>query len=53
MSWLELEGESVIVTGGAMGIGLTLCEALAASGANVAVADMNEEIGKKVAEDLW
>jgi hypothetical protein len=24
MSWLELEGESVIVTGGAMGIGLTI-----------------------------
>ena len=52
MSWLELKGKSVIVTGGAMGIGLTLCEALAASGANVAVADMNEEIGKKAVEDL-
>ena len=49
MSWLGLEGGSVIVTGGAMGIGLALCEAIAAAGANVAVADMNEEIGKKVA----
>ncbi|MCK5094658.1 MAG: SDR family NAD(P)-dependent oxidoreductase [Spirochaetes bacterium] len=52
MSWLELKGKSVIVTGGAMGIGLALCEALAAAGANVAVADMNEEIGKKAVGDL-
>ena len=52
MSWLGFEGKSVIVTGGAMGTGLTLCEALAAAGANVAVADMNEEIGKKAAGDL-
>jgi len=52
MGWLNLEGKVAIVTGGACGIGRAVCEGLAEVGANVVVADINEEGAKQVAADL-
>ncbi len=40
-SWLELEKKTVIVTGGASGIGYATVEELIADGANVTVCDIN------------
>ncbi|MGI6500510.1 MAG: SDR family oxidoreductase [Anaerostipes sp.] len=52
-SWLELEGKTVIVTGGASGIGKAVAQGYLQAGANVVVSDMapeapemNEECGK-------
>jgi len=42
MNNLDMKGRSAIVTGGASGIGLAISQRLAASGAQVAVWDMNE-----------
>jgi sorbitol-6-phosphate 2-dehydrogenase len=52
MSWLNLEKKVVVVTGGASGIGKACCEEFAACGANVVIADVTEESGKKVAAAL-
>ncbi|MFP4581723.1 MAG: sorbitol-6-phosphate dehydrogenase subunit [Candidatus Sumerlaeia bacterium] len=52
MSWLQLEGKSVIVTGGALGIGNATCQAFAEVGAQVAVVDINEEAAQKLADEL-
>lgn len=42
-SWLGLEGRTVIVTGGASGIGHAVAEELLADGANVLVCDLNPD----------
>ena len=47
-----LEGHTAIVTGGASGIGLATARMLARLGANLVVADIDEEAGTRVAEDL-
>lgn len=52
MDWLNLEGKTAIVTGGACGLGRAICMGLAEVGANVVVADINEEGAKQVATDL-
>jgi NAD(P)-dependent dehydrogenase (short-subunit alcohol dehydrogenase family) len=49
---MELEGASVVVTGGASGIGEASARRLALLGAKPVIADLNEEKGKAVAEDL-
>ena len=49
---MELEGASVLVTGGASGIGEGSARRLAALGARCLILDMNEEKGKAVAADL-
>jgi len=49
---MELEGASVIVTGGASGIGEASARRLAVLGAKPVIADLNEERGKAVAADL-
>ena len=49
---VSLSGKTAIVTGGAMGIGLGIAERLAEAGANVVIADMNEEAGAKTAQVL-
>ncbi len=48
----RLDGKIVIVTGGAQGFGGGIAEMLYAEGANVIIADLNEETGLKMAEKL-
>ncbi len=49
---MKLRDKVVIVTGGGRGIGAAICKAFAAEGANVVVADINEENAKEVAQKL-
>jgi len=42
---MSLKGVGAVVTGGASGIGLGVCRALVAAGANVIVADFQDELG--------
>src|SRR3546814_12458798 len=44
----DLSGKTILVTGGGSGIGRATVELLVASGANVAVADINAEAGEAV-----
>jgi 2-hydroxycyclohexanecarboxyl-CoA dehydrogenase len=48
----NLAGKTVIVTGGAGGIGGATCRRFAAEGAKVAVFDMNLEAAQKVANEI-
>ena len=43
ISWLGLEGKSVIVTGAASGIGKAVAQEFLNCGANVAVCDLNPQ----------
>jgi len=52
MSWLGLEGKVAIVTGGACGIGRAVCHGLAEVGANIVIADIDEQGARKLAADL-
>jgi NAD(P)-dependent dehydrogenase (short-subunit alcohol dehydrogenase family) len=49
VSYRSLEGRSVLITGGASGIGAALVEAFAAQGARVAFLDLDAERGKALA----
>jgi NAD(P)-dependent dehydrogenase (short-subunit alcohol dehydrogenase family) len=49
---MQLENTSALVTGGASGLGEATVRALAARGAHVVVADLNEERGRNVAESV-
>lgn len=49
---LSLKGRTGIVTGGGQGLGRAFCQGFAEMGANVVVAEINEETGKKAAEEL-
>lgn len=49
---MDIAGKTAIVTGGASGLGLATVERYAADGANVAIFDLNEDVGKAVAERL-
>jgi len=49
---MKLSGCSAVVTGGASGLGEATARALAAEGVKVAIFDMNEEKGEKVAADI-
>ncbi len=48
----RMRGKIVIVTGAAQGFGEGIARCLAAEGANIVVADLNEEAGRKTAESL-
>ncbi len=52
MPRMNLDGASALVTGGASGIGEAAAEQLAALGARVVVADLNDERGQAVASRL-
>jgi len=49
---MELNGSSAVVTGGASGIGAAAARQLAAKGAKVVVADLQEEAGNAVADEI-
>ena len=49
---MDITGASALVTGGASGIGAAAARGLAARGAKVVVADLNEEKGQAVAEEI-
>lgn len=49
---MSLEGKSVLVTGGARGLGAAICSELARAGASVVVADVNPAGAQAVAERL-
>jgi NAD(P)-dependent dehydrogenase (short-subunit alcohol dehydrogenase family) len=52
ISLFDLTGKSALVTGGAMGLGRACANALAMAGANVAIIDVNEEVGLKTAASI-
>ncbi len=49
---MEIQGKVFIVTGGASGLGEGTARMLAANGAKVVVADMQEDKGKSVAQEI-
>ena len=49
---INLNGKTAIITGGAMGIGYGIVYRLAEAGANVVIADLNEEIAKASVQNL-
>ncbi|MBW8752493.1 MAG: SDR family NAD(P)-dependent oxidoreductase, partial [Propionibacteriales bacterium] len=49
---MRFEGKVAIVTGAAQGIGEAYARALAAEGASVVVADLNEDSGNRVAKEI-
>lgn len=48
----DFTGKNVIVTGGSMGLGASICEEFAAAKANVVIADINIEEANKKKEEL-
>lgn len=52
MTVFDLTGRKALVTGAAQGLGEGMAQALAAAGAHVVVADVQDEVGPKVAEAL-
>ncbi|MHA3701459.1 SDR family NAD(P)-dependent oxidoreductase [Jatrophihabitans sp. YIM 134969] len=52
MTQLDLSGRKALVTGGAQGLGEGMAQALAAAGASVVIADLQDDLGAKVAEAL-
>jgi NAD(P)-dependent dehydrogenase (short-subunit alcohol dehydrogenase family) len=49
---MQIQGSAAVVFGGASGLGEATARALAAAGANVVVADLNEEKGQAVAGEI-
>ena len=49
---MNVEGQGAVITGGASGLGEETARMLAEKGAKIAILDLNEERGEKVAEEL-
>jgi NAD(P)-dependent dehydrogenase (short-subunit alcohol dehydrogenase family) len=49
---MEINGTAAIVSGGASGLGAATVRTLAAAGARVVVADLNEQLGKALADEV-
>ncbi|HEX4923484.1 MAG TPA: SDR family NAD(P)-dependent oxidoreductase [Bdellovibrionales bacterium] len=49
---MNLKGKTVIVTGGASGLGAACAKRFVAAGANVVIADLNEEKGRALEREL-
>ncbi|HZU29530.1 MAG TPA: 3-hydroxyacyl-CoA dehydrogenase [Candidatus Angelobacter sp.] len=49
---MNIQGKSAIVTGGASGLGAATVRMLVSKGAKVTIADVNEETGKALAQEL-
>jgi NAD(P)-dependent dehydrogenase (short-subunit alcohol dehydrogenase family) len=49
---MDIKGSSAVVTGGASGIGAAVARRLAAAGAYVVVADLQEDKGTALAEAI-
>jgi NAD(P)-dependent dehydrogenase (short-subunit alcohol dehydrogenase family) len=52
MAQIDLTGRRALVTGGAQGLGEGMARALVAAGASVVIADVQDDLGPKVAESL-
>jgi len=52
MTQLDLTGRTALVTGGAQGLGEGMAHALAAAGARVVIADLQDDLGEKAADAL-
>ena len=51
MSWTNLEDKTIIVTGGAAGIGLAVTKGFVEVGAKVMIADFAEDVGERAVEE--
>ena len=49
---MKIEGRSALVSGGASGLGAATVRMLVAAGARVMIADVNEQVGKALAQEL-
>ncbi len=49
---MDLNGTAAVVSGGASGLGAATARVLAAAGATVVIADLNDEGGKRVADEI-